>query len=117
MDNAEVCVVAPVPWFPSRHRVFRAYARWAEVPRKEVRHGLAVHHPKYPLLPKFGMLLHPFLMAAGAFSTLRQLQADGFAFDLIDAHYFYPDGVAALLLGKWFRRPVTITARGTDLNL
>jgi glycosyltransferase involved in cell wall biosynthesis len=63
------------------------------------------------------MLLHPFLMAAGAFSTLRRLRAEGFEFDLIDAHYFYPDGVAALLLGKWFGRPVTITARGTDLNL
>jgi glycosyltransferase involved in cell wall biosynthesis len=41
----------------------------------------------------------------------------GFAFDLIDAHYFYPDGVAAVLLGRHFGRPVTITARGTDINL
>jgi glycosyltransferase involved in cell wall biosynthesis len=36
---------------------------------------------------------------------------------LIDAHYFYPDGVAAALLAKWFRLPVVITARGSDLNL
>ena len=43
--------------------------------------------------------------------------SDGFDFDLIDAHYFYPDGVAAALLGKWLNKPVVITGRGTDLNL
>ena len=36
-------------------------------------------------------------------------------FDLIDAHYFYPDGVAAVLLGQALGRPVVITARGDDL--
>ena len=40
-----------------------------------------------------------------------------FRFDLIDAHYFYPDGVAAVLLGRSLGKPVVITARGTDLNL
>src|SRR5262249_1121069 len=33
------------------------------------------------------------------------------------AHYFYPDGVAAVMLGLHFRKPVTITARGSDLNI
>jgi glycosyltransferase involved in cell wall biosynthesis len=42
---------------------------------------------------------------------------EGFDFDVIDAHYYYPDGVAAALLAKWLRKPLTITARGTDLNL
>jgi glycosyltransferase involved in cell wall biosynthesis len=39
-----------------------------------------------------------------------------FDFDLIDAHYFYPDGVAAVLLGLTFGKPVVITARGTDIS-
>jgi len=43
--------------------------------------------------------------------------SEGFEFDLIDAHYFYPDGVAAVMLGQYFRRPVTITARGSDVNV
>jgi teichuronic acid biosynthesis glycosyltransferase TuaC len=43
--------------------------------------------------------------------------AHSFDFDLIDAHYFYPDGVAAALLGRWLGKPVVITARGSDLNL
>lgn len=47
---------------------------------------------------------------------LRRLR-ETFPFQLIDAHYFYPDGVAAVLLGKRLGVPVVITARGTDLNL
>ena len=43
--------------------------------------------------------------------------AAGRHFDLIDAHYFYPDGVAAVRLGRHFGIPVCVTARGTDLSL
>ena len=41
---------------------------------------------------------------------------DGFDFDLIDAHYYYPDGVAAGFLAKWLGKPFVVTARGTDLS-
>jgi glycosyltransferase involved in cell wall biosynthesis len=110
-------VVAPVPWFPSTHPRFGAYARMARTPRQEVRNGIAVHHPRYPLIPKLGMTMAPVLMAAASLGPIRRLLRAGFDFDVIDAHYFYPDGVAAALLGKWLGKPVVITARGTDLNL
>ena len=116
--EAEVRVVAPVPWFPIRHRAFGAYATWAAVPGEEVRHGLPIVHPRYPLPPKVGTHLHPFLMAARALPVLRKTIAeDGFDFDFIDAHFYYPDGIAALLLGLRLGKPVVITARGSDLNL
>ncbi len=35
-------------------------------------------------------------------------------FNLIDAHFGYPDGYAATLLGHWLKLPVTITLRGTE---
>jgi hypothetical protein len=56
------------------------------------------------------------LLAARCLSTLQRIRSDGFDFDLID-HFYYPDGVAAVMLGMLLRRPVIITARGTDLNL
>jgi teichuronic acid biosynthesis glycosyltransferase TuaC len=59
----------------------------------------------------------PLLLAMGARRTLHRLLNSGFDFDLIDAHYFYPDGVAAALLAHWFRKPLVITARGSDVNL
>jgi len=48
---------------------------------------------------------------------LHRLLAEGHRFDLIDAHYFYPDGVAATWLARAFGLPVVVTARGTDINL
>jgi len=115
--RVEARVVAPVPWFPFTAERFGDYARYARVPAREVRHGIAVDHPRYLLLPKVGMTLAPFTLYLGALPAVRRALADGFDFDLIDAHYFYPDGVAAVLLARHFGRPVTITARGTDINL
>src|SRR5690606_15684151 len=56
-------------------------------------------------------------MALAALPLLQRIQREGFHFDLIDAHYYYPDGVAAGLLAKWLGKPFVVTARGTDLNL
>lgn len=115
--QVEAKVVAPVPWFPSTAKRFGEYAQFAATPRQEQRNGLEVHHPRYLLLPKVGMNLAPYTMALGALATVKRLQREGFDFDLIDAHYYYPDGVAAGLLAKWLDKPFFVTARGTDLNL
>lgn len=112
----QATVVAPVPWFPLRHRRFGRYATFAQVPRCERRHGIEILHPRYPVIPKLGMSVAPGLMFRATLPVLRKLQVNGPSFDLIDAHYFYPDGVAALRLGKALRKPVVITARGSDVN-
>jgi len=110
-------VVAPSPWFPFGSARFGRYATFAQVPRGETRHALHIDHPRYPVLPKFGMSAAPLALSAAALPLLRRQLRDGQAFDLIDAHYFYPDGVAAVLLGRALGRPVVVTARGSDLNL
>jgi glycosyltransferase involved in cell wall biosynthesis len=110
-------VVAPVPWFPFSHEAFGRYASFARVPREEQRHGLAVLHPRYPMIPKVGMSSAPFLMYAALRNVIAEILKARFRFDLIDAHYFYPDGVAAVMLGRGLGRPVVVTARGTDVNL
>lgn len=110
-------VVAPAPWFPSANPRFGRYAAYVRVPREEKRYGIDVIHPRYLSLPKVGMNVAPFLLAAGAQSTVSGMAARGYDLDIIDAHYFYPDGVAAAILGKKLGKPVVITARGTDINL
>ena len=115
--QVESRVVAPIPWFPSTSERFGDYARMARTPQRESRNGIDVLHPRYLLLPKVGMTLAPLAMALGARGAVQKLLDEGFDFDVIDAHYFYPDGVAAALLGRWFNKPFTVTARGTDLNL
>lgn len=110
-------VVAPVPWFPIRSARFGDYAKYARIPRQDMRHGITIDYPRYPVIPKIGMNLAPLLMAAAALPRLRAIIADGYDFDIIDAHYFYPDGVAAVWLGKQLGKPVVITARGSDVNV
>ena len=110
-------VVAPIPWFPSTNPRFGNYARFAKAPRHEVRHGIDVAHPRYPVLPKVGMSIAPFLLAQAVKPAIGRLIDEGFDFDLIDAHYFYPDGVAAAMLARHFNKPLVITARGSDITL
>ncbi|WP_298601789.1 glycosyltransferase family 4 protein [Zoogloea sp.] len=115
--QVETRVVAPVPWFPSTHPRFGMWAKNAATPRHEVRNGVEIWHPRYLLPPKVGMNIAPLALALGARSTVAKLIEDGFDFDLIDAHYYYPDGVAAAILASWFGKPFIITARGSDLTL
>lgn len=114
--KVESRVVAPVPWFPSDNARFGEYAIHARAPREEQRHGIQVLHPRYPLLPKIGMTISPFLLARAVRPLIERILR-GYPFDLIDAHYFYPDGVAAAMIGRRLGKPVVITARGTDVNL
>jgi len=100
-------VLAPVPWFPFRH---------PSVPPLESRHGMAVHHPRYPAPPGLGMYTAPAALLAAARRVLPALREAGLAFDAIDAHYLYPDGVAAIRLGRELGLPVVITARGSDTS-
>jgi teichuronic acid biosynthesis glycosyltransferase TuaC len=110
-------VVAPVPFFPSASPRFGAWSRYARVPRLETRHGLTIHHPRFLVIPKIGMSVAPWLLYRASARRIAGLLARGERFDAIDAHYFYPDGVAAVWLGRRFGLPVVVTARGTDISL
>ena len=110
-------VLAPVPWFPSTSARFGDWALNARVPERETRHGLQIYHPRFPVIPKIGMSIAPWLLYRAMLPVVRDMLRQGLRFDAIDAHYVYPDGVAAVWLGKALNLPVVITARGTDVNL
>ena len=115
--RAASTVIAPVPWFPSGSPVFGDWSRYANVVATETRHGIVVHHPRYLVIPRFGMSLAPLLLYRAMLPFVRRLIAEGQEFDAIDAHYVYPDGVAAVWLGQRLGLPTIVTARGTDVNL
>jgi glycosyltransferase involved in cell wall biosynthesis len=110
-------VVAPVPYFPSRAPMFGQWGRLARVAARENSHGIVVHHPRYPVIPRVGMSSAPMLLYAAVLPFVRRLLERGLRVDAIDAHYVYPDGVAAVWLGQKLGLPVVVTARGTDVNL
>jgi len=113
--NAEV--IAPVPWFPINSKYFESYSKYSRVPLSEERNCIRVYHPRYLVLPKIGMYLTPFFMALSLFFAVRKVRKSGFKYDLIDGHYYYPDGVAISFLNLLLNKPFTLTARGTDINL
>jgi teichuronic acid biosynthesis glycosyltransferase TuaC len=115
--QATSLVLAPVPWFPGRSKWFGDWAVNAWAPAAEVRHGIAIRHPRYPVIPKVGMSIAPWLLYRAMVPQIERLLAEDHRFDVIDAHYIYPDGVAATWLGRRFGLPVVMTARGTDMNL
>ena len=111
----QVCVVAPVPYFPSWLRI----ARWralGQIPRIEEIGGMTIYHPRYLMLPRVSMYVQGILIFLGSFLLVRKLHRQK-TFDCIDAHYIYPDCFAAVIIGKLLRLPVVASARGTDINL
>lgn len=114
-DQAKV--IAPIPWFPFSARIFGRYARFAAAPPAEIRRGIEVRHPRYFIPPKIGMDYAPSSLARALEKAARALLAEGSDFDLVDAHYLYPDGVAAVRAARALGKPVVITARGSDVTL
>lgn len=115
--QVETKVVAPVPWFPFKGKKFGVYGKYAETPKTEHRNSIDIFHPRYLLPPKVGMNIAPYSLARSALPVIRKIIRDGFDFDLIDAHYYYPDGVAAGIIAHALGKPFIVTARGSDLNL
>jgi teichuronic acid biosynthesis glycosyltransferase TuaC len=117
LKEVEIRVVSPVPWFPTKSNWIGKYSVFASVPRTDERYGIKIVYPRYPVLPRIGMTLSPLLMTGALIRPIQKLIKSGYDFDIIDAYYLYPDGVAAVLLARYFRKPVIITAYGTDINL
>lgn len=106
--EATATVLAPVPWFPLRGG--RA------APAEENRYGIAIRHPRFLAVPGIGMATNPLTLFRAARAELARMIEAGLAFDAIDGHYLYPDGVAAVMLGRHFGKPVVLTARGSDTS-
>ncbi len=116
-SGGEARVVAPVPWFPFTAKIFGAYSRYAGAPGSERRRDIDIVHPRYFLPPRVGMNYAPAALARAFEREARKALAQGFDFDLIDAHYLYPDGVAAVRVARKLGKPVVLTARGSDVTL
>jgi teichuronic acid biosynthesis glycosyltransferase TuaC len=112
----ELRVLATIPWYPGASLL----ARWSPagslsaVPPREIIAGLAVDHPRYLLVPVVGLPIQAHLYAASVLPSVWAARRDT---DIIFSTFVYPDGVAAVLLGRLLRLPVVIEALGTDVNV
>lgn len=108
-------VVSPVPWFPFQGviRYWKPHFR-PQSDKYEKQDNVHVYFPRFLSIPGLLKSWDGFFMALGSLPTLLKLRGH---FNIIDAHFAYPDGYAASLLGKWLKIPVTITLRGTEVPL
>lgn len=114
----DVEVVCPLPWCPNtgwarRHPV---WSQLAGVPACGEYRGLPVFYPKYLHVPKLSGPWQPLLQALSGRALCAGRHAQR-PFDVIHAHWLYPDGVAAALLAQRLRLPLVLTALGSDVNV
>lgn len=110
-EGVEVNVVAPVglpAWPLALHPHYRTRR---DLPLRETRRGLEIHRPRFRVWPRLGEAGAARRLADAALPLLR-----GLRFDVIDAEFFWPDGVAAARLAEALGVPFSIKARGSDIH-
>lgn len=115
LEEIDLKVIAPIglpPWPFSRQG---HYKRLADIPLEDAWKGLDVRRPRFSVLPATGGRFHVRGLVRALVPLLDDLRGQ-FPFDVIDAQFFFPDGPAAIALGKRYDVPVSIKARGADIH-
>jgi teichuronic acid biosynthesis glycosyltransferase TuaC len=113
--DVELRVASPVgvpPWPLSLHPRYRALAA---LPLVEQWKDTTVYRPRFIHIPGTSGRFDAGAVVRAVAPLLRRIRAD-FNFDVIDAEFFFPDGPAAVQLGEMFGVPVSIKARGADIQ-
>jgi glycosyltransferase involved in cell wall biosynthesis len=112
----DVHMIALIPWFPGAHLFATASeaGRLHAVPAREEIDGLEVKHPRAFFLPRFGHAMNPLTFALSMLPTVFPLRKQ---VDVILGSWAFPDGIAAIQLGRWLRLPVVVKVHGSDLNV
>ncbi|HYD11580.1 MAG TPA: glycosyltransferase [Allosphingosinicella sp.] len=114
-DDVELEVVAArrLPVWPLV--LHPRYRDKAGLPERETWKGVTVHRPRFRGWPLIGGSGMARAQAHALLPLLRKLR-ERFAFDVIDAEFFWPDGPAAMHLASALGVPFSIKARGSDID-
>ena len=112
-------VAVPLPWFPSGKlaaRLAPAYAReFGALAARQEFDGVLATYPRYPLIPRLSERSHDRFMYLGVRGAVARRHEEK-PFDVINAHWLYPDGVVAVRIGAQLKLPVVLTGLGCDVN-
>ena len=108
----DVTVINPIGVPPVPMGRYTALARAAVT---GVEGGVTVHRPRFTLIPNVGGPINPRMIARAVLPLARRLHALA-PFDLVDAQFFYPDGPAAARIAEALGLPLSIKARGADIQ-
>jgi glycosyltransferase involved in cell wall biosynthesis len=114
-EHCDLRVIAPIPYFPF-DRFITKYAERRAIPRRDQFGDLQVFYPRFLSIPAILKPLDGFFVLLSVWWAARKLRRE-FDFDLIDAHLAFPDGFASVFLARLWRKPLTVTLRGHDVNV
>jgi glycosyltransferase involved in cell wall biosynthesis len=114
-ERCDLRVIAPIPYFPFDGFIAK-YAERRAIPRRDQFGNLQVFYPRFLSIPAILKPLDGFFVLLSVWWAARKLRRE-FDFDLIDAHLAFPDGFASVFLARLWRKPLTVTLRGHDVNV
>lgn len=112
--GVDVRVVAPIGLPPGPLALLQ-HADKIGLPTRETWRGLDTYRPRFTNIPGVGGRWHAHHLVRALEPLLDSIRRD-FPFDVIDASFFFPDGPAAVALGRRYDVPVSIKARGADVH-
>ena len=113
--GVDLTVVAPFGMPPLPLSLHPNYRARRGLPLVEAWHGLSVHRPRFPLVPRLGTARNPAAIARAVLPLAQRLHSDN-PFDVIDAQFFYPDGPGAMRVAEALALPFSVKARGSDIS-
>ncbi|HEX4947823.1 MAG TPA: glycosyltransferase [Blastocatellia bacterium] len=113
--RGELRIIAPIPYFPF-DRFISKYTERHRIPRADKISGLEVLYPRFLSIPALLKPLDGIFVLLSVWWAARRLRRE-FDFDVIDTHLAFPDGFAGVFLAWLWKKPLTITLRGHDVNV
>ncbi len=113
--DVDLKVVAPLGLLPGPLRYLPGRSALTALPPRETWKGVDVHRPRFTAWPMTAGRYHARALERALVPVLDTIR-ETFAFDVIDASFFYPDGPAAVALGRRYGVPVSVKARGADIH-
>ncbi len=109
LDRCDLKVISVVPYCPPLPGLGTQFTRFRQVEHARTADGIEILHPRFLLAP--GYRFHRFEAASyyGSVSGLVDRLRERFPFEIIHAHFSYPDGCVAAKLGARYGVPVVVT--------
>lgn len=91
------------------------YRPLSELPEHSVEGGIAIHRPRFTLIPRIGARRNASAIARAVLPLVQRIHAEN-PIDVLDAQFFFPDGPAAAIIARDMGLPLSIKARGSDIS-
>lgn len=115
-QNCEVKVVSPVPKMPFLVKYFKnKWKNYSKIPLKTVCEEAKIYHPRYLEFPK-----NLFFSSSGKrmYTGIEKLVDEiyeNFKFDIVHAHFLFPDGYTGMKIAQKYKKPLIVTIYGSDI--